>query len=141
MPRAARADSEYFASTSRGGCRISVSAGSNDEHTPSALRHSEETAVDNPPSHAVPEVGQRSKHDSEVPTAVRGEQPRYVLDENESRSNSVDDSGELEEDAGSLTRESLSSSSDGQVLTGEPSAEEINTAWNPCPGFPPPLVI
>jgi hypothetical protein len=81
MPRAAFADSEYLAGTHGGSSRISVSAGSDDEHTPSALRHSEETAVENPPTQAVPEVGQRSKHDSEVPTAVRGEQPGYVLNE------------------------------------------------------------
>jgi hypothetical protein len=43
MPRAARADSEYFAGTLSGGSRISVSAGCEDEHTPPTLRHSEET--------------------------------------------------------------------------------------------------
>jgi len=81
MPRAARPDSEYLAGTFCGGCRISVSEGSDDEHPSSSLRHSEETGVENPPGHAVPDVGQRSKHDSEVPTAVRGEQSGYVLDE------------------------------------------------------------
>jgi hypothetical protein len=81
MPRAARADSEYFAGTLAGSSRISVSDGSDDEHPPSSLRHSEETAVENPPSHAVPDVGQRSNNDSEVPTAVRGEESGYVLDE------------------------------------------------------------
>jgi hypothetical protein len=43
MPAAAFADSEYLAGTFCGGSRISVSDGSDDEHTPSALRHSEET--------------------------------------------------------------------------------------------------
>jgi hypothetical protein len=81
MPWAARADSEYRGGTFCGSSRICVSEGSDDEHTLPALRHSEETAVENPPCHAVPEVGQRSKHDSEVPTAVRGEQSGYVLDE------------------------------------------------------------
>jgi hypothetical protein len=81
MPVAARADSEYLAATFCGGSRIADSEGSEDEHPSSSLRHSEVTAVENPPSHAVPDVGQRSKHDSEVPTAVRAEEPGYVLDE------------------------------------------------------------
>jgi hypothetical protein len=81
MPLAARADSEYFAGTLCASSRISRSKGSEDEHPPSSLRHSEVAAVDNPPAQAVPEVGQRSKHDSEVPTAVRGEQSGNVLKE------------------------------------------------------------
>jgi hypothetical protein len=81
MPRAARADSEYLAGTLCGGSRIIDNEGSDDEHPSSSLRHSEETAVENPPAHAIPEVGQRSKHDSEVPTAIAGEQSGYVLDE------------------------------------------------------------
>jgi hypothetical protein len=43
MPWAARADSEYLAGTVCGGSRIVDNAGSDDEHSPSALRHSEET--------------------------------------------------------------------------------------------------
>ena len=83
-------------------------------------------AVENPPGHAVPEVGQRSKHDSEVPTAVRGEQSGYVLDEKPSGSKSVGDAGELVEEAGACSGESCSSAGDGDVLAGEASAEEIN---------------
>jgi hypothetical protein len=123
MPWAARADSEYFAGTFCGGSSISVSEGSDDEHPPSSLRHSEETAVDNPPRHAVPDVGQRSKHDSEVPTAVRGEQSGYVLDEKPSRSKSISDSGELVEEAGASPCESCSSASDGDVLARKATAE------------------
>lgn len=125
MPLAARADSEYLAGTLCGGSRISVSDGSDDEHTPAALRHSEETAVDNPPAHAIPEVGQRSKHDSEVPTAVAGEETWNVLDENPSGSKSVDDPGELEEQAGAFPGEPAAASSNGEVLARESSAEEI----------------
>jgi hypothetical protein len=126
MPWAARADSEYFASTFCGGSSISVSEGSDDEHPPSSLRHSEETAVDNPPAHAVPDVGQRSKHDSEVPTAVRGEQSGYVLDEKPSRSKRLSDAGELVEEAAASSCESCASTGDGHVLAGEASAEEIH---------------
>jgi hypothetical protein len=43
MPDAALADSEYLAGTLCGGSRISDRLGSDDEHSPSALRHSEET--------------------------------------------------------------------------------------------------
>ena len=125
MPAAARADSEYFAGTHAGGSRISVSDGSDDEHTPPSLRHSEETAVENPPRHAVPEVGQRGKHDSEVPTAVAREQPWNVLDENPAGSNSVGDAGELKEEAGAFAREPAALSGDGHVLAGEAAAEEI----------------
>jgi hypothetical protein len=127
MPLAARADSEYLSGTFCGGSRISVSAGSDDEHAASSLRHSEVTAVENPPGHAVPEVGQRSKHCSEVPTAVRREETGNVLDEKPSGSKSVCESGELEEQAGSLPGEPCSLAGDGDVLAGEPSAEEINT--------------
>jgi hypothetical protein len=116
MPWAARADSEYLAGTVCGGSRISDSEGSDDEHPSPSLRHSEETAVENPPCHAIPEVGQRSKHDSEVPTAVRTEEPGYVLDEYPSGSKSCCDSGELVEEAGSFH---------GEVLAGEASAEKI----------------
>jgi hypothetical protein len=128
MPLAARADSEYLAGTLSGGSRIIVRLGSDDEHAPAALRHSEETAVENPPAHAVPELGQRSKHDSEVPTAVRGEEPGYVLDENPSGSNSSNDAGELEEQVGpsALVHEPSPLSSDAEVLAGEAAAEEIH---------------
>jgi hypothetical protein len=81
MPLAARADSEYLGATLSGGSRIMLSEGSEDEHPPSSLRHSEVTAVKNPPAQAVPEFGQRSKDCSEVPTAVRREETRNVLDE------------------------------------------------------------
>jgi len=104
MPRAARADSQYF--SGEVGSSTSWSVNSTDEHAPSPLRHSEETAVDNPPSQAVPEVGQRGKHDSEVPTAVAREETRNVLEENGSGSNSLDDTAGVEEEAGSLPGES-----------------------------------
>jgi hypothetical protein len=125
MPWAARADSEYLAGTPGGGCRISVSEGSEDEHPSSSLRHSEETAVENPPGQAVPEVGQRSKHDSEVPTAIAGEQPGYVLEENPSGSNNVDDPCELEEEIGpsALLHEPSPLSGNGQVLARKATAE------------------
>jgi hypothetical protein len=134
MPRAARADSEYLAGTFCGGSRISVSERSDDEHSPSALRHSEVAAVENPPRHAVPDVGQRSKQDSEVPTAVRGEQSGYVLEKNPAGSNSVNDSDGVEEQAASLAVESGASSGDADVLAGEAATDQIATkAHGPDP--------
>ena len=136
MPVAARADSEYLAGTFCGGSRISVNEGSDDEHPSASLRHSEVTAVENPPCQAVPEVGQRSKHDSEVPTAVRGEQSGYVLDEYPSRSKSPGDADELVKESGALACESSALSGDGHVLAGEPSAEEVRmivAVLGPCP--------
>ena len=97
IPRAARADSEYLTGTACGGSSISVSSTADDEHSASSLRHSEVLAVENPPCHAVPDVGHRSKQLSEVPTAVRGEEPWYILDEHPAGSNNVNDSGELKE--------------------------------------------
>ncbi len=137
MPRAARSDRKNLSGTFGSGTMISVSVGCDDEHAPSTLRHSEEAAVENPPSHAVPEVGQRSNNDSEVPTAVATEQPRYVLEENPSRSKSVDDSGDLEEESCLGADESCSLSGDGHVLAGESSSDEIkrNGAWVSPPLF------
>ena len=123
MPRAARADSQYLSGDV--GSSTSVNVNSTDEHPPSSLRHSEELAVDKPPRHAVPEVGQRSKHDSEVPTAVAREETGYVLEENASGSNSPENPGCFEEQSGSVSCEPSSLAGDGHVLAGESSDEEI----------------
>jgi hypothetical protein len=130
MPLAALADSEYLAGVF--GSSTSPNVRAEDEHSPSALGHSEVAAVENPPCHAVPDLGQRSKQLSEVPTAVRGEQSGYVLDEKPAGSNRLSDAGELEEQAGSLPGESCAASGDAEVLAGEPTAEEIRA----CPGIP-----
>lgn len=123
MPSAAVADSQYF--SGEVGSSTSCSVNSEDEHTPSALRHSEETAVESPPAHAVPEVGQRSKHDSEVPTAVAREETWNVLEENGSGSNSLDEAAGVEEEAGAIACESSSLAGDADILAGESSDEEI----------------
>lgn len=136
MPLAARADIEYFSGTSCGGSRISVSEGSDDEHPSPSLRHSEVAAVENPPGQAVPELGQRCKHDSEVPTALAREETWNVLHEEPAGSKSLGDSGELEEEAGALADEPCSSSGDREVLAGGAACEEVNTSvavLGPCP--------
>jgi hypothetical protein len=58
---------------------------------------------------------------------LRREETGYVLDEKEAGSKSPGDSGELEEESRSLSRESCSSSGDGEVLAGEAPCEEMNT--------------
>ena len=99
---------------------------SDNEHSTAPLGHSEVPCVEQPPAHAVPEFGQRSQYDAEVPTILRGEQSRYVLDQQPSRSKSVSDSGEFMEQAGSCSGEPGALSSDGKVLTGEPSDEDVD---------------
>jgi hypothetical protein len=125
MPLAARADSEYFAGTFCAGSRIVWRVGSDDEHPPSSLRHSEVTAVESPPRQAIPELGQRSKHCSEVPTALAREETWNVLDEEEAGSKRLSDSCELKEEARSVACESCSLPGDGEVLARESATEEV----------------
>jgi hypothetical protein len=140
MPRAARADSEYFAGTFCGGSRISVSEGSDDEHTPPALRHSVVAAVTNSPGDAIPDVSQSGEDHSEVGSAMlrknslavlasrtraSGEEAGNILKKQVIGSKSVNDSGELEEQSASLSSDSGSSSGDAPVLARHSAADEI----------------
>jgi hypothetical protein len=97
MPAAALADSEYFSGMIEGGNRTSLSESSNDEHSSSALRHSEESAIQSTPRDAVPEVGQRFKKDSEVPTAVAREDTGNIFKEDVLGFEKGSDPCELEE--------------------------------------------
>jgi hypothetical protein len=124
MPAAAFAESEYLAGTLCGGSRIVASEGEH-EHASSPLGHSEVLRVEYPPCHAVPAVGQLGKHDAEVPTAVRGEQPGNVLQEHGSGSNSVNESEGVEVESGALAGESGAASGDADVLAGEPPVDEV----------------
>jgi hypothetical protein len=79
-----------------------------------------------------PEFGQRREKDGEISSVVGGKKSGYVLNEHPSSigEKSVSDSGELEEEAGSLAGESSASSCDREVLAGESSAEEVKAiAW------------
>jgi hypothetical protein len=100
---------------------------SDNEHSTAPLGDSEVPCVENAVSDAVPELGQRSKYDAEVPTIVRGEQSGYVLDQQPGWSKSVSDAGELMEQAASGSGESGAFSCDGEVLAGEAAGEEIKT--------------
>lgn len=75
---------------------------------------------------AVPDFGQLANDDPEVPTAVRGEQSGYVLNEQPGGSNSCSDSGEFVEEPRALAGETGSLPGDGNVLAGEPSTEHVD---------------
>jgi hypothetical protein len=63
-------------------------------------------------------------------TGAAGEKSRDVLDQNPSSGPNklIGDSGELEDEGGSLAGKPSSGAGDGEVLAGEASAEEVNTA-------------
>ena len=75
-----------------------------------------------------PEVGQRVEDDSEVSSAVGREKASHVFNQNPSAMSHtfICDPRELKEESGSVARESGAVASDGEVLTGEASAEEFN---------------
>ena len=138
MPRAPLADTKNSSEMLCGGSRISATEGSEDEHTPSALRHSEVAAIESPPGHAIPEVGQRSKNNPEVGTASisptleissrAAEETRNVLNEKPVGSKSPGDSGELEEEGGVRSLEARPPPGDGEVGAWKSSAEKIDMA-------------
>lgn len=138
MPAAARADSKYLCATFSS--RIELSSGCDDEHSAPSLRHSEESAVENPPCAHVPEPVQRVDDRGEVAAVMGTEEPGDVLEQDPGGAKLICDPGELVEQAGSFPGEAGASPGDGHVLAGEPAAEEINTTGYPCPGFPPPVV-
>ena len=76
---------------------MSASRDSDDEHSPSTLRHSEEASVDDPPGHAIPDVDQRTEERRHVAPVMAGKKARNVLEEDEGRSVK---SGEVQEGEG-----------------------------------------
>jgi hypothetical protein len=57
-----------------------------DEHSPSALRHSEVASVENPVGPPIPEFAQRTEERPKVPAAMTGEESRNVLEKDRGRS-------------------------------------------------------
>lgn len=102
---------------------------SDNEDATAPLGNSEVAAVENSVPDSKPEVGQRLKHDSEVPTAVRGEKSGYVFQEDPPVSlrefELFRDARELEEEDAALSLETGSASGDTEVLTGESSCEDL----------------
>jgi hypothetical protein len=110
---------------------VASSTSPNDEDASPALGHSEVSAVQHSPGEVVkPDVAQRAENDREISSTGGREQAGDVLNDDPSSwaYKLICDPGELEEESGAGTVESCSSACDGEVLAGESSAEEINTA-------------
>jgi hypothetical protein len=96
------------------------------------------SAVQHSPGEVVkPELGQRREYDGEISSGVAGKESGNVLNEDipSGPYKLICDPCELEEQVGAaaFVHESGSSAGDGEVLAGEASAEEINTAcFIPC---------
>jgi hypothetical protein len=86
--------------------------------------------VKSSPRRQIPAFGQRVEDDPEVCAfrASRAVEPFDVFNEDGSGAKSVNDSHELEEESAALPCEPGSLAGDGEVLAGEASAEEINSA-------------
>jgi hypothetical protein len=87
MPLAARADRKNLGGAV--GSKTCPSVDSNDEHTPSALRHSEEFCVKNPVGPPVPEVPHDCEETPKVSAPITGEEARYIFEEDGGRSVSL----------------------------------------------------
>lgn len=102
------------------------------EHSTASLGDSEVARVENPVGDMEPEVGQRLKHDPEVPAIVRGEEAGYVLQEDPSVAlgevELLCDACELEEEAGAGSVKTGSLAGDGEILAGEAPAEDVGSA-------------
>jgi hypothetical protein len=123
MPVAARADRKNLGGAL--GSKMSARRDSEDEHAPSALRHSEVASVEDPVSHAIPEFDQRTEERRHVSPAMTGEKSRYVLEEDEPGSVN---SGKVEEGVGEAGPGSLAHAApfagDAEILAGEPAGPE-----------------
>jgi hypothetical protein len=60
-----------------------------DEHSPSALRHSEVASVENPVGPPIPEFAQRTEERPKIAAAMTGDEARNVLEEDGGRSVSL----------------------------------------------------
>jgi hypothetical protein len=123
MPVAARADRKNLCGAL--GSNTSARRDSEDEHSPSTLRHSEVASVKAPISHAIPEFDQRTEERRHVSPAITGQESRYVLEEDEPGSVN---SGKVEECVGEAGSGSFAHASsltgDGEVLAGEAAGPE-----------------
>lgn len=111
------------------GSRISVSDGAH-EHASPSLWHPEVLRVKSSPRRQIPALGQRVEDDPEVCAfrASRAVEPFDVFNEDGPGAKSVNDSHELKEESAALACEPGALASDGEVLAGEASAEEVDSA-------------
>jgi hypothetical protein len=111
------------------GATLSSSTSAKDENSAPSLGHSEVSAVQDSPGEVVkPELGQRRENDGKIPSALGGKESGYVLNEDipSGLYKLICDPRELKEETAAGSIESGSFAGDAEVLTGEPSAEEIN---------------
>jgi hypothetical protein len=116
-----------------GGASATSTSGKDEDAAPT-LGHSEVSAIQHSPGEVVkPEFGQRREYDGEISTTVGGKKSGYVLNKEPATGaeNSCGDSGEVEEEGGSLAGEAGAAAGVGEILAGESSGEEVNTkgAW------------
>ena len=86
-------------------------------------------SVENPVRHAIPEFDHPTAERRHVSPAMTGQESRYVFEEDGGRSVSLH---KVEEGVGESASDSISHarslSGDGEVLAGEPAAEEIRVS-------------
>lgn len=110
MPLAARADSENRAGAVA--LRMSLRVEREDEHPSSSLRHSEVASVENSVGPPVPEFPQRTDERPKIAAVIRGEESRYVFEEDGGRSVSLHKPKEGEGEDAALPGEACSLASD-----------------------------
>jgi len=100
---------------------------SDNEHTAASLGHSVVLSVEHPIGPPIPEFFQRPEDGSHVPSSVRRQKSRDVLDENPSGSNLINDTHELVEESAPLASQPSTASSHAEVLAGESSSDKVNS--------------
>jgi hypothetical protein len=95
-----------------------------DEHSPSALRHSEVASVENPEGPPIAEFIQATDERPKVTAGMTGEESRYVFEQDGGRSVSLHKVEEGEGEPGSGAGEPSSLACDAEVLARETAGPE-----------------
>jgi hypothetical protein len=122
MSAAARADRKNLGGALS--CRIEASVDCEDEHSPSTLRHSEETSVENPVGPPIAEFAQTTDECPKIPAGMTGQESRYVFEQDGGRSVSLHKVEEGKGEPGSGTGEPSSLSCDAEVLARKTAGPE-----------------
>jgi hypothetical protein len=127
MPVAARADRKNLGGVV--GCSTSASVEGDDEHPASSLRHSEVSSVENAVTPHVPEFRHATLEGVEVPTAMTGEESRYVFEEDRGRSVSLHKVEEgIGEAAPGVGAHASPLPCDAEILAREAAAPEVGAS-------------
>jgi hypothetical protein len=123
MPAAARADRKNLGGAV--GSKTCASTEGDDEHSPSALRHSEVASVENPVGPPIPEFAQATEERPKILASMTGEEARYVLEDDGGRSVALHkvEEGVGEVGAGACDHAS-SLAGDAEILAGEAAGPE-----------------